>query len=103
MAAQFESGTRARPLLEALPPGCSPWFFPVWVEEPLPLLRQLWREGVVSEVFWAFSHPAVPMAGFATEADLKRRRIDIPIHQSVNEDDVLRMAGILNRWNARPA
>jgi dTDP-4-amino-4,6-dideoxygalactose transaminase len=100
IAERFEAGKRARPLLGNLPEGVCPWQYPVRAEDPIGLLQHLWGAGIESEIFWEFTHPAVPMAEFAFENDLKRHCIDIPVHQSLDEDDMAVIAQALNDWNA---
>ena len=103
LSERFEGGRLVRPLFSQLPPGCSPMMFPVWVEEPLALLRHLFKAGIESDIFWEFTHPAVSMEPFAFEDDLKKRCIEIPVHQCLDEDDMAVIAGALNSWNANPA
>jgi dTDP-4-amino-4,6-dideoxygalactose transaminase len=103
LSENFEGGTSARPLLTHLPPGCSPMMFPVWAEQPLDLLRHLLKAGIESDIFWEFTHPEVSMEPFPFEDDLKKRCIEIPVHQCLDEDDIALIADALNSWNAKPA
>ncbi|MDH3232370.1 MAG: DegT/DnrJ/EryC1/StrS family aminotransferase [Alphaproteobacteria bacterium] len=101
IAGQFEPGKRARPLIEELPSGCSPWQYPVWADDPVGLLGHLWADGIESEIFWEFTHPAVPIGQFEFEDGLKRHCIDIPVHQSLDENDMALIAQSLNAWNIK--
>lgn len=97
----LRGGSGPRPFLGALPPGCCPWMYPVWEDDPEGLVRFLAAEGVMVTRFWPTNHPAIPLSEFPFEHDLKRHVVVLPIHQGLCEAQMGRIASLLEVWRAQ--
>ena len=95
----FIDTDRTQRLLGRLAPGCSPWFYPVRAAHPDGRVEYLSRNGVWSGRFWRAKHPAVPLQDFPFEHRLKDEVVVLPVHQDVEEEQMMRIAGLLNRWS----
>lgn len=98
LLARIENGSGLRVLLPKLPGGCSPLMFPVVVDDARDLLRNLAATDIRAKHFWSFSHPQVPMENFLFEARLKRNTVALPVHQDLDEDDMIRIAEAVRAW-----
>lgn len=69
-----------------LPPGTSPLFFPIIIEnaeKKEALFKTLKRRGISTNPWWVKFHPDVPWDEFPDIANLKRRLLGLPIHQDL--------------------
>lgn len=76
----------------AVPPGASPWAFPIEVEDKPGVLRRLAEAGIVALDLWAVSHPAVPVERFPAAARRRARTLGLPVHQELRRRDLERVA-----------
>jgi dTDP-4-amino-4,6-dideoxygalactose transaminase len=78
----------APPVFSELPPGVCPLFYPFVTERKLELQRALAARGVETVDFWRTYHPSCPEGTFP-EVDLLRRRVlELPVHQDLTPDDM---------------
>jgi dTDP-4-amino-4,6-dideoxygalactose transaminase len=95
----FKGGDRVVPLLDALPRGCCPLFFPVLMKTGNDLRAFLTAHGVESHRF-GFVHEAIPGEQFPFEDTLKRDVLGLPVHQGLGETDMLYVAHLLEKWES---
>jgi dTDP-4-amino-4,6-dideoxygalactose transaminase len=75
-----------------VPPGASPFAFPIEVEDKPAVIRRLARAGIVALDLWAVSHPAVPAERFPAVARRRARTVALPVHQELRRRDLERIA-----------
>jgi perosamine synthetase len=81
------------PVLHAsLADGVSPLFVPVRVRDKAEAVSRLRHLGVQAIDFWNSSHPACDLSRFPETARLRREILELPCHQSLDEEDLDRMA-----------
>jgi dTDP-4-amino-4,6-dideoxygalactose transaminase len=83
-----------RPFRE-LPPGASPFAFPVAVRDKASVLASLSRRGVHGIDFWSRPHPALP-DDYPGARQLRRQVIALPVHQELRADDLERICDALH-------
>ncbi len=98
LLARIASGARLRVLHPVLPGGCCPLMFPVVVDNPRDLLRHLAAADIRAKHFWSVSHPDVPMDNFPLESRLKQNTVALPLHQDLDEGDMIRIAEAVCAW-----
>ncbi len=76
-----------RPLYANLPDGACPWMFPLLVDRPQAVFEALLRAGVPMTRFGATLWAGVDASVCATSADLGRRLIAFPCHQSLDDGE----------------
>jgi len=101
LAAHIQPVGTVRPMLGPLPEGCCPWLFPVLAQDPETLVRELMADGIDCDRFWHDIHPHIPIEQFPFERGLMEQGVWLPIHQDLNEADMLRIAEAVNR-RSRP-
>jgi perosamine synthetase len=79
-------------LIDELPTGVCPLFFPLLVENKAPLMERLHAKGIESIDFWRDFHPACDPERFPEVVDLRRRVLEIPCHQDLTPDVITRIA-----------
>jgi hypothetical protein len=79
----------------ALAPGEVPLFLPLLVDDRARALSLLAARGVEAIDFWSIGDPACDLARFAEVAELRRRLIEVPIHQDLDDEAVDALAGIV--------
>jgi len=99
LAEQLAGVSGAAPLYPTLPNGACPLAFPLVVEEPEGLLRELQRGGIGADHFWNEFHPAFPAAEFPESTYLKTHVVALPIHQDLDPSVVARIAEVVRRWS----
>jgi dTDP-4-amino-4,6-dideoxygalactose transaminase len=78
----------APPIAPELPAGVCPLFYPFVSESKGELQRRLAERGVETIDFWRFHHPSCP-EGLFPEVDLLRRRVlELPVHQDLSPEDL---------------
>jgi dTDP-4-amino-4,6-dideoxygalactose transaminase len=78
----------APPVFSELPAGVCPLFYPLTVNDKPGLRARLAARGVETVDFWSTHHPSCPEGAFP-EVDLLRRRVlELPVHQDLAPDDV---------------
>jgi len=85
-------GNRVPPPFNRLPPGASPFVFPLQTEDKAYDLERLRLSGVIGLDVWGHPHPLLPVERFPEIARRRARTIGLPIHQELRTDDLDRMA-----------
>jgi dTDP-4-amino-4,6-dideoxygalactose transaminase/CelD/BcsL family acetyltransferase involved in cellulose biosynthesis len=87
-----------------LPPGASPFAFPVETDRKEELLGRLADAGIGGLDLWSVPHPSVPAGAFPRAGAMRRRLVGLPVHQELRPADVERIArAAAPRPPARPA
>src|SRR5690606_1510030 len=89
------------PLFPELPPGASPFVFPVLHEDKSALLDRLDRNGVRGLDVWSVPHPSVPTGRFPQSTSLRSRVVGLPVHQELRPVDIDRIADATQRRRRR--
>jgi len=71
-----------------LAPGVCPLFYPLLCEDKDRVRRRLAARGVETVDFWRYGHPACPSERFPEVAMLRRRVLELPLHQDLSPADV---------------
>jgi perosamine synthetase len=90
---------RAQALHSRLTSGACPLVFPLVVDDPPSLLRQLESNGIGAELFWSDFHPAFPAQEFPESTYLKTHIVTVPIHQDLDPELLARVVGVVRRWS----
>lgn len=86
LAGAFAGKPGLRPLFPALPQHCAPYVFPLWVDHPDPVYRQLRALGVpVSR--WDWLWPGVPDMPGDQGKTWSRHVLQLHCHQDMSEQD----------------
>lgn len=80
-----------------IPPGASPFLFPVVVEDKERFRSELHRHGVGSTDFWSVAHPTLPVDRFPSARRLRARIVGLPVHQELGADGLARVAAAARR------
>jgi hypothetical protein len=71
-----------------LAPGVCPLFLPVRVADKPAVLARLHARGIDAVDFWSTGDPACDAGEFPEVARLRREILELPCHQSLDDDDV---------------
>jgi dTDP-4-amino-4,6-dideoxygalactose transaminase len=82
----------APPVQAELPPGTCPLFYPLVCEDKLAVAARLAAHGVETVNFWSVGHPACDRAAFPEVDALRRRVLELPIHQDLTDEDMAHVA-----------
>jgi DegT/DnrJ/EryC1/StrS aminotransferase family len=82
----------APPVHSELPAGACPLFYPLLCEDKAVVAARLAARGVETVDFWRVGHPACRLEDFPEVAALRRRVLEIPLHQDLCPDDVAYVA-----------
>jgi len=91
---------RVEVLGDPLPPGVCPLFLPIRVQNKRTLLRHLHAHGVEAINFWSERDPACDPHEFPEADALRRQIVELPIHQSLDDDTVDFVARVVNHTMA---
>jgi perosamine synthetase len=80
------------PLLNELPAGVCPLFYPVVSEDKPDLLRRLTAAGIGVVDFWRDYHPGCDPAQFPETMQLRNSIVEIPCHQDLDAQTMTRVA-----------
>lgn len=85
-------GDRAVGPFRELPPGASPFGFPMDVDDTTRAVRHFADHGVHGTHLWPIGHPSLPTGGAHPHAELLRERtVTLPVHQGLREQDLERI------------
>jgi CelD/BcsL family acetyltransferase involved in cellulose biosynthesis len=76
-----------------VPPGASPFAFPVEIEAKAPLLARLAQEGIRAVDFWSEPHRSLPVEEFPAAAHLRGTTVGLPVHQELTPGELERISG----------
>jgi dTDP-4-amino-4,6-dideoxygalactose transaminase len=80
------------PIGHPLPAGCCPLFLPVRVQEKPRLVQALHAAGIEAIDFWNTHDAACEVSEFPEVLRLRREVLELPCHQSLDDDDIDRVA-----------
>jgi hypothetical protein len=83
---------RVAPIFGALPPGAAPLFYPLAVDDKPALRARLAAHRIESIDFWRDPHPLCPAETFREAEALRRRVLELPVHQDLEPADVAHVA-----------
>jgi perosamine synthetase len=75
-----------------VPPGASPFCFPVETERKAEVLASLEHACIAAINLWSVPHPCLPVERFPQAARRRAGTIGLPVHQELRETDVARIA-----------
>jgi dTDP-4-amino-4,6-dideoxygalactose transaminase len=78
----------ARVIGAPLAPGCCPLFVPVRVRDKPRALEALRARGIEAVDFWSGGDPAADACAFPDAARLRREVLELPCHQSLDDDAI---------------
>ena len=78
----------APPVQTELPPGVCPLFYPLVCPDKARVGRRLAARGIETVDFWREGHPSCPEEAFPEVAALRRRVLELPLHQDLEPDDM---------------
>jgi hypothetical protein len=82
----------APPVFAELPPGVCPLFYPLVSDAKLAVQRRLAARGVETVDFWRTHHPSCPEGAFPEADALRRRVLELPVHQDLDPEDMAYVA-----------
>lgn len=86
---------KSRQVIHTLPEGVCPLFFPVLVADKPSAMRILAGKGIESIPFWSKAHPAIPAGAFPAVEYLRAHVLEVPIHQTLQPEDMTYLAQAL--------
>jgi hypothetical protein len=84
---------RVPPVLGEVPAGACPLFYPLLCEDKAAVAARLLARGIETVDFWREGHPLCPPGEFPEVAGLRRRVLELPVHQDLGPEDMARLAG----------
>ncbi len=90
--ALFSGLAGVEPLLDPGAEGFVPLLFPLWVDNPAPLLASLDRAGIEVGLHWSAIDARFPIEQFPEVVRLKAHLLVMPVHQDMSSDDQARIA-----------
>jgi dTDP-4-amino-4,6-dideoxygalactose transaminase len=79
---------RVPPVFAELPAGVSPLFYPLLCEDKARVKARLAARGIETVDFWRRGHPLCPTGDFPEVAALRRRVLELPVHQDLSPEDM---------------
>ena len=83
---------RVAPLFPELPAGASPLFYPLLCDDKAAVGARLAARGIETVDFWRTGHPLCPEDPFPDVQLLRRRVLELPVHQDLQPDDMAYLA-----------
>jgi dTDP-4-amino-4,6-dideoxygalactose transaminase len=80
------------PPVAELPRGACPLFYPLVCDDKPAVAAKLSARGIETVEFWNDGHPACPLDEFPEVAALRRRVLEIPLHQDLGPEDMAYVA-----------
>jgi len=74
-----------------LPPGASPFVFPIVSTNKTALLKNLRARGIRALDLWSTPHPALPAADYPVAGTLRTTVVGLPVHQELRDEDLARI------------
>jgi dTDP-4-amino-4,6-dideoxygalactose transaminase len=78
----------APPVFGELPPGVCPLFYPFVTDDKSGVAERLAARGVETVDFWRTHHPSCPPGEFPEVDALRRRVLELPVHQDLAPEDM---------------
>ncbi len=83
---------RVPPVFGELPAGACPLFYPLVVEDKARVAARLAARRIETVDFWRDAHPLCPPGAFPEAESLRRRVLELPVHQDLAPEDVAHLA-----------
>jgi dTDP-4-amino-4,6-dideoxygalactose transaminase len=83
---------RVPPVFGELPAGACPLFYPLLVDDKAAVAARLAERRVETVDFWRDAHPLCPPGAFPEVEALRRRVLELPLHQDLTPEDVAQIA-----------
>jgi dTDP-4-amino-4,6-dideoxygalactose transaminase len=80
------------PVLPELPAGACPLFYPLACTDKRAVATRLAARGIETVDFWRNGHPLCPDERFPEVQALRRRILEIPVHQDLTAEDMAYVA-----------
>ena len=87
----------APPMVNELPPGVCPLFYPLWVGDKDEALTRLRAENVEAGEGWPEFHPRCDGTGFPEATRLRQHLVELPCHQDLGPAHVAHLARVALR------
>jgi hypothetical protein len=83
---------RVPPVFGEVPAGACPLFYPLLCEDKAAVAARLLARGIETVDFWREGHALCPAHEFPETAALRRRVLELPVHQDLGPEDMARIA-----------
>ncbi len=83
---------RVPPVFGEVPAGACPLFYPLLCEDKAAVAARLLARGVETVDFWREGHPLCPADEFPEVTSLRRRVLELPVHQDLAPGDMASVA-----------
>jgi len=83
---------RVPPVFGEVPAGASPLFYPLLCQDKAAIAARLLARGIETVDFWREGHPLCRSDEFPESAALRRRVLEIPVHQDLAPEDMASIA-----------
>jgi hypothetical protein len=83
---------RVTPLFSEVPAGVSPLFYPLLCDDKAAVRARLAARGIEAVDFWRTGHPLCAPEEFPEVAALRRRVLELPVHQDLQPEDMAYVA-----------
>lgn len=80
------------PVFSEVPPGASPLFYPLLCDDKAAVQRRLAARGIETVDFWREGHRLCPAGAFPEVEALRRRVLELPVHQDLGPEDMAHVA-----------
>jgi dTDP-4-amino-4,6-dideoxygalactose transaminase len=82
----------APPPFSEVPAGVAPLFYPLPCDDKAAVRSRLAARGIETVDFWRTGHPLCPPEAFPEVATLRRRVLELPVHQDLEPEDMAYLA-----------
>jgi dTDP-4-amino-4,6-dideoxygalactose transaminase len=83
---------RVAPVFSEVPSGASPLFYPLLCDDKAAAQARLAEKGIETVDFWREGHPRCPAGAFPEVEALRRRVLELPVHQDLGPEDMAHVA-----------
>jgi hypothetical protein len=83
---------RVPPVFGEVPAGACPLFYPLLCDDKAALAEKLLAQGIETVDFWREGHPLCPASEFPETAALRRKVLELPVHQDLGPEDMAAVA-----------
>jgi hypothetical protein len=83
---------RVPPVFSEVPAGASPLFYPLLCDDKARVQARLLARGIETVDFWREGHPLCPRDEFPEVVNLRRRVLELPVHQDLRPEDMAYLA-----------
>ncbi len=80
------------PVFSEVPSGASPLFYPLLCDDKAAVQARLAAKGIETVDFWREGHRLCPHGAFPEVAALRRRVLELPVHQDLDPEDMAHVA-----------